>query len=601
MSIDKNDIEKYIFDPQNPKQCKSYKLLLRIATRDNSSFFSPDFLQYLFGDEILNDKFKDEFYDLPDDYETLSFNEKVELYRKQLSESDLDDFKKEIHVNKIRINKITQYSFFKNLVDFIFDYRDMKNRVFNKILIDIDIKELGSFIKKTIFYNETKFNSSIKCKEIEYDKHFIIFSKNILNILKNDIRKSSIIITMESNIDKFLEYTDNQNVKPIFLKKIEDVDLLLNILEQDITKEKNKDIEKEEILIIKDIKIENFFSIKKLKLDNLEDKKEIYILGENGDGKTLLLQAIAIALKGTQKDGQEKFREIKDEFNLNIQDTSGNIFNADETNIYKNMFAYGANRNNNCQSNKDEAGYLTLFDNSLDLKDPISWLTNLEHSELRGDINVLSLNEAKSMIQSLLNRDVVIDIISPTEITFTEKGSPVEFDSLSAGYKGVITIICDMLVRLSENQPYITDIKDYEGIVLIDEVELHLHPKWKYNFVNNLRETFPLIQFIFTTHSPTVILGASKGAVFYKIYKEDGEVCISDQIENEGYTNNSLISSPLFDLETIASRDFDNKNISSDDYIYSKIHKVVAQKIKSDININEDEILKLIDEELDKL
>jgi hypothetical protein len=97
-----------------------------------------------------------------------------------------------------------------------------------------------------------------------------------------------------------------------------------------------------------------------------------------------------------------------------------------------------------------------------------------------------------------------------------------------------------------------------------------------------------------------VILGASKEAVFYKIYKEDGKVCISNQIQNKGYTNNSLISSPLFDLETMASRDFDDK-ISSDDYIYDKIHKVVAQKIKENINISEDEISKLIEQELDNI
>ena len=119
--------------------------------------------------------------------------------------------------------------------------------------------------------------------------------------------------------------------------------------------------------------------------------------------------------------------------------------------------------------------------------------------------------------------------------------------------------------------------------------------------MQKLRETFPLIQFIVTTHSPTVILGASKEAVFYKVYKDEGEVKISNQIENEGYTHNSLVSSPLFDLETIASRNLNNNRISSDDYIYDKIHQVVSKKVKENININEEEILKLIEEELEKI
>ena len=118
--------------------------------------------------------------------------------------------------------------------------------------------------------------------------------------------------------------------------------------------------------------------------------------------------------------------------------------------------------------------------------------------------------------------------------------------------------------------------------------------------MKKLRDTFPLIQFIVTTHSPTVILGASKEAVFYKIYKEDGKVTISNQIANEGYTNNSLVSSPLFDMETITSREYE-KPVSSDDYIYEKIHQVVAQKIKGNVNVDEEELLKLIDDELNKI
>ncbi|MEA2099102.1 MAG: AAA family ATPase [Campylobacterota bacterium] len=356
---------------------------------------------------------------------------------------------------------------------------------------------------------------------------------------------------------------------------------------------------KEDIFTIDSIYIQNFFSIEDLKLENLKDKKEIYIVGENGDGKTLLLQAIAVALKGSQQDGQLAFREIKDTATLTLIDSNEQTYNGDEKQSYKNMLAYGANRNNNSLVKEDETGYLTLFDGSLDLKNPVDWLKYLDHSESKGEGNIVSVAQAKKLLNDLLNRDVEIKITATT-VTFTEKDSEVlDFDRLSAGYKGVITIICDMLVRLSENQPFVTEIKDFQGVVLIDEVELHLHPKWEYNFMTKIREIFPNIQFIVTTHSPTVILGASKEAVFYKIYKDEGEVCISNQMKNEGYTNNSLISSPIFDLKTITSRDYDKK-VSSDDYIYEKIHKIVSKRIDENINIDEEEILKLIDEELEK-
>jgi len=355
----------------------------------------------------------------------------------------------------------------------------------------------------------------------------------------------------------------------------------------------------EDIYTIDSISISNFFSIEDLKLYNLKDKKEIYILGENGDGKTLLLQAIAVALKGSQQDGQLSFREIKDRYKLTLIDSNEQTYNGDEKQSYKNMLAYGANRNNNSLVKEDETGYLTLFNGSLDLRNPIDWLKYLDHSESKGEGNIVSVAQAKKLLNDLLNRDVEINITATT-VTFTERDSEVlDFDRLSAGYKGVITIICDMLVRLSENQPFVTEIKDFQGVVLIDEVELHLHPKWEYNFMTKIREIFPNIQFIITTHSPTVILGASKEAVFYKIYKDEGNVCISNQIKNEGYTNNSLISSPIFDLKTITSRDYDRR-VSSDDYIYEKIHKIVSKRIDENINIDEEEILKLIDGELEK-
>ncbi|MFK5976501.1 MAG: AAA family ATPase [Sulfurovum sp.] len=300
----------------------------------------------------------------------------------------------------------------------------------------------------------------------------------------------------------------------------------------------NSDLLKIKIILnIDTINIKNFFSITDISLDNLKDKKEIYIVGENGDGKTLLLQAIAVGIKGTSADGLQSFREIENTYTIEIENKEL---------CENNFLAYGALRNSVCQMKEDKLGFLTLFSGEFDLKSPIDWLLTLDYSEKAGKSNIISVKEAKKLLQSLLNSDIQIDITPPNQVTFTEKGSIVDFKQLSAGYKGVITIVCDLIDRLSQKQQ-VEDIKEYQGIVLIDEVELHLHPKWSYGFMKKLRDIFPLIQFIVTTHSPTVILGASKEAVFYKIYKDEGEVRISNQMPNRGYTNNSLISSPLFD------------------------------------------------------
>ena len=130
-------------------------------------------------------------------------------------------------------------------------------------------------------------------------------------------------------------------------------------------------------------------------------------------------------------------------------------------------------------------------------------------------------------------------------------------------------------------------------------------PKWQFQLVRKLRNWFPYVQFIFTTHSPVVIQGASKDAVFYKVYKEEGVTKISEPIQDLGdLMANSLITSPLFGLETALVRSFDKKHterISDDDYIYDKIHQVVAQKLKDDPTmVNEEEVMEWVKTELEK-
>ena len=590
MSINKSDIEKYIFDPNNPRLCKSYNLLLNIAKKEPHSFISPEFLMYFYKNDIFTNDFKNHLWDIPKNYESLSEREKIELFENQLSYNELRDY---INNLNIKTEKILKYKFLqiqKEIQPIDFFYKDS--------LCELSlINDISTHIKVCFLKEDKKYEDVTD--QIKYDFNHIIISKNYFGILRSYILRSSIFITLEENIDKFLNH-QQKNVKPIFLKKIEDIDLLLSVLNQDL-KQTIIFNQTEEISYIKSINIKDFYSIKNISLENLENKKEIYILGENGDGKSLFLQALTVGLKGVEEgDVFNLVKSQKEHYELKIEDSNSNTYDSnDKENVYKNLFAYGANRNNNCQMKEDESGYLTIFNPSWDLKNPIEWLKYLDHSEKSGKTNIVSVEAAKKLLQELLNSDVQIDI-TPETVTFKEKGSLVTFEQLSAGYKGVITIITDLLVRLSENQPNVVSIHEFKGIVLIDEVELHLHPKWKYNFVKRLRDIFPNIQFIMTTHSPTVLLGASKEAVFYKIYKEDGEVKISNQMPNEGYTNNSLISSPLFDLGTITSRDYD-KTISSDDYIYDKIHQRISEKLKDNINMSEEEILKLIDKELDAL
>jgi len=591
MAISKDEIDKYIFDPENPKQCKSYNLLLKIAKKKNCVYLSKAFIEEEYKHLIINKEFLDSLWDIPKNFDNFSASEKIKYFETSLSGREYY-----LHINSLKIN----YKNFKynKIFNCFFDMYGSSSteRYINKMNDNYDEESL--FLKLIDELDGASFlpNNS-------FNGHKILFSNESSLICDSTFNKedgsffydvSSIVITTNPFLlDSLIDQLDNssaRNVKPLFLKKIEDVEILLNVLENDLKKEKQKEIIQENILSLNEISVKDFFSINDISLNNLKDKKEIYIVGENGDGKSLLLQSIAVGLKGTQEDGLKEFRAIEDKYTIEIENSED---------CKNNFLAYGSSRNNSCQLKEDTTGYLTLFSGEYDLKSPTKWLQYLDYSEQKENDNVITVLEAKKLLQELLNSDISIDI-SPDRVTFTEKGSEVSFEQLSAGYRGVITIICDMIARLSEKQQ-VEYIKDFQGIVLIDEVELHLHPKWKYNFMKKLRDTFPLIQFIVTTHSPTVILGASKEAVFYKIYKEDGEVKISNQIANEGYTHNSLVSSPLFDLDSITSRDYEKRRVSSDDYVYDKIHQVVSERIKEDVNTSEEDIMKLINDELDKL
>ena len=84
----------------------------------------------------------------------------------------------------------------------------------------------------------------------------------------------------------------------------------------------------------------------------------------------------------------------------------------------------------------------------------------------------------------------------------------IELDvgQLSEGERGVLALVLDLARRLSQANPSLDDpLSEGHAVVLIDEIDLHLHPKWQRQIVHNLTETFPRCQFIATTHSPQVI------------------------------------------------------------------------------------------------
>jgi predicted ATP-binding protein involved in virulence len=130
----------------------------------------------------------------------------------------------------------------------------------------------------------------------------------------------------------------------------------------------------------------------------------------------------------------------------------------------------------------------------------------------------------------------------------------LKWHELSSGNKNILNLVSDIIIRLFNQQPKITDPSELRGIILIDEIDLHLHPKAQRDLVVTLSETFPLLQFIVSTHSPIPLLGApEKSAIF--VVKRDWEKGVYTQrlrkLENEFkyLLPNTILTSDIFDFD----------------------------------------------------
>lgn len=93
-----------------------------------------------------------------------------------------------------------------------------------------------------------------------------------------------------------------------------------------------------------------------------------------------------------------------------------------------------------------------------------------------------------------------------SSLLIDQDGIELDVGQLSDGERGVLALVLDLARRLSQANPSLDDpLSEGHAVVLIDEIDLHLHPKWQRQIVHNLTKTFPRCQFIATTHSPQVI------------------------------------------------------------------------------------------------
>ena len=110
-------------------------------------------------------------------------------------------------------------------------------------------------------------------------------------------------------------------------------------------------------------------------------------------------------------------------------------------------------------------------------------------------------------------------------VLFTTKDGAFRYTQLGYGYQSMLSWIVDLCKRMFDAYPDLENPLEGGAIVLVDEIDLHLHPKWQREIISYLSEAFPNVQFIVTTHSPLVVQSAND-INLYVLKRDENEVNI---------------------------------------------------------------------------
>jgi energy-coupling factor transporter ATP-binding protein EcfA2 len=168
--------------------------------------------------------------------------------------------------------------------------------------------------------------------------------------------------------------------------------------------------------------------------------------------------------------------------------------------------------------------HLSLFDESVALSECLEWLQTLRFKQLEKDPEGAILKPLIRFInqKGFLPFEVKLHSISSTSVKFVDgNGAEVDVENLSDGYRSILSMTFELIRQMAATYgaDAVFDPDDPSrviapGVVLIDEIDAHLHPTWQRRVGVWFREHFPNIQFIVTTHSPIICQAADPGSVY---------------------------------------------------------------------------------------
>jgi len=378
-------------------------------------------------------------------------------------------------------------------------------------------------------------------------------------------------------------------------------------IENDVVISDTFDSENLKHVYLERIELSNFKCFTELNLDfdkqftneneELRTEPWLLFLGENGVGKSTLLKAITIALCG------ENYYEIlglESKYLLQYSKESGYIklylkgekepivvtFDRDRitSTIQRpkaNLIGYGSVRLLPRKILKHERlkrggiKALNLFDYTVCLIDADKWLLGISNKDFERvavalkDLMLLDTGD-------LIKRDVEKSLIFIPKNEIRQRIS-----DLSDGYQSIYALAVDIMASFIRDK---ISFEIAEGIVLIDEIGTHLHPRWKMEVVSQLKRTFPRIQFIVTTHEPLCLRGLNEGEV----------VVLRKNAMNEIIALTKLPDPSELRIDQILTSDFFGLNSTFDiktERIFDEYYEILAIDEKERTNEQRDKLL----------
>ena len=381
---------------------------------------------------------------------------------------------------------------------------------------------------------------------------------------------------------------------------------------------------------IKNIHINKLFHLENFDIPIANEKyQHLIITGKNGSGKTVLLNAIADFINVVKNKKNLSFLSYSDKLNelserlLSVQDKNEEMKVKEVLNTYSNLEEelYGRvdvqfNDIGNVLEKYNEQNFIFAFyqaDRKVKMSEPknptkpqydkkgnIKATATIQFLNFLSDLKIqeaLARNEKQYDDADVINEwfvdfEKLLQLIYQDEnlkLEFNYKdysfkicteGKKFKFTQLSDGFAAALDIVADLILKMQDDNA-LTRSYQKEGIVLIDEIETHLHLELQKIVMPLLTKVFPNIQFIITTHSPFVLNSMTNAVAYDLEHRKPIEDLSNYSYEAlaEGYFGVSTESS------TVEMR-------------LNRLKELLEQKERSDSDKNE---IKLLITELDKL